>query len=190
MDTYRIALRGLIGLSDQFNLVYTIQQSAGISGDPSVAAISSWIDSMFTEIFLTTLTNRMLITGFVVEKAVAGKWVFVTEADHQLTGGSSTDTMPNQIAAVVIGITASRRRGKKFIPCLSEGNVSNGVLAGDFRSLCLTWASFYAGGFSDGLNQWVSGVCKKDGTSFLPFINFRVNQIVGTQRRRKQGIGS
>jgi hypothetical protein len=186
---YRVALCGLLGLSDEWRSIFTISMDGASVYD--MPLIADWIHGMYNVGMLSRISNRVTADHFILEKVVNGKWSYVDEYPISIHGTSESDALPNQIAAVVIGITPSRRRGKKFIPGICEDLQSQGVLNDSILPLLTNFAQSWTDPSSavEGA-LWGSGVCKPDGTDFLQFTNYRVDKIVGTQRRRKQGKGS
>lgn len=189
-STVRIAVAGKLNGIDELRNVFTVQD--GSSTVPTSSSVAAWITAMYTTSgLLGALSNRVHFDRFIVEIPVGiNKWQYTYETALNLTGGLSSDSMPQQVAAVVVGITASRRRGKKFISGISEGNVTNGQLNSDFITILQAFGNTWIAGFMDGANQWNAGVCKAGGTDFLQFTSARVDLLTGTQRRRKPGVGS
>lgn len=190
MGVCRIAVAGKFRGTDDLRNVFTVNSTEQIT--PNNSAITAWITALYTTTgLLGAMSNQTTYDRYIVEVPDAqGHWIYQREVALSLVGGSSSDYLPQQNAAVVIGITPSRRRGKKFLAGLAEGNVTGGVLNSDFKTICQSFASSWIAGFDDGSVHWTSGVCRSNGSDFLGFTASRVDSLVGSQRRRKPGVGA
>lgn len=189
MGVARVAVDGLL-LADDYRNVFTIFNAGATV--PASAAVSSWITAMYTTSgLLGVLSNALQLRRFILEHVDSnGKWIYDYETSLSIGGGVGTTPIPNQNAAVVIGVTASRRRGKKFIGGLISTQVVNGVIQSALNTPLVAFGSAWIAGFTDGGVQWLSGVCRSDGSNFLQFTSARVDTYSGTQTRRKPGRGA
>lgn len=188
MGVARIAIAGSLAGTEVRN-VFTVNSDAGLA--PGSAAVAAWLTALYdTSGLLGSLTTALHFDRFYVEWLDSlFKWIFTSEGTLDLTGEAASDRVPNQIAAVVVGITPSRRRGKKFIPGITEEDVTGGVLQSTLVAYLENFGDTWIEGLNDGEATWRSGVVKKNSSDFLDFVTFRVDPYVGTQRQRKPGIG-
>lgn len=183
-----MAVAGLINGVDATRNVFTFGTSGTI---PDLSAIEAYLDNIYSTNYLSTVPNIWATYKYVVEVPDnAGHWTYYDEHAYVRAGTSAGQALPQQCAAVVIGVTQSRRRGKKFLGPVNEANSNNGVLDPGLISVLSTLAGAYVTEIQDGAVTYPAGVCKPDGTDFLMFTSGRVDTIMGTQRRRKQGKGS
>jgi hypothetical protein len=94
------------------------------------------------------------------------------------------------MAYVIVGVTASRRRGKKFLGPLPESLQNAGVPTAGAITALEEFRDGYLATFSSGGQDYTPGVCKPDGLDFVPFVAARIDLLLGTQRRRKPGVGA
>ncbi len=155
-------------------------------GEDLYDEIDTWVD-------LNVVVNPMTLHELEWD-AVEGLWVVdrligITTPSITFTG--ATDPLPHQCSAVLVGNTARpKSRGRKFLPPFLD-------LAADGSD----WVSAVLTGLGLALNHYLAdevvtasndlspGVPRTAANEFLPFGTGIVNSIVGTQRRRKPGIG-
>lgn len=189
MGTFRIAVIGHINGVDEWRNIYTVN----VTGTDVLSTdIVSYLDALYTTSLLSQLSNKITIDRWVLEQpGTLGKWSYVKEQAYTKVGGSSGDMLPNQMAVVAIGITPSRRRGKKFVPGIVEAAQNQGILDSGSVTIFTTFAQVYTDPASAVPGTPLHcGVCKADGSDFLEFSSFRLDRLLGTQRRRKPGVGA
>ena len=189
MGVFRMALVGRLNGADETRNVYTFDSGGG--GLPSAAEVVAYLDTLYTSDFLDQISPLWSSERWIIEEPTGGGlWEYRLEGNYIKTGQGASETFPQQIAYVIIGITPSRRRGKKFIAGVPEVKAQNGVIVGSVLPHLQLYADHWIAGMTVGVGTAFSGVCKPDGTDFLAFNSTRVDAILGTQRRRKQGSGS
>lgn len=123
----------------------------------------------------------------VTQDALIGEDVFTTT-----TAGTATDqASPMQVAYLVRFPTNYRgSQGRKFIPGCNEGSLGeNGELNTATQAACLAYALEILDGVTVSGELFVPGVDNPDKGRFAAYESAICNDIVGTQRRRKQGQG-
>jgi len=189
MSVFRVALVGHINGSDETRNIFTFDD--GGFGLPSGAEVVAWLQSLYTIGVLAVISDDWSSERFIIEEPDgAGHWEYRSEGTYELHGTGGGDTLPQQSAYVVIGVTPSRRRGKKFIAGIPELLQDGGRLGATALTNLQDYANAYVLPMTVGAGEAPSGVCRADGSDFLAFSSGRVDQIVGSQRRRKQGLGS
>lgn len=106
--------------------------------------------------------------------------------------GSTADPLPNQNAAVLVGNTGRpKSRGRKFLaPFEDTAAVGSEWGAPVLTNLVLALAHYLADETVVGENKLSPGVPRANEDTFLPFTDGIVNSVVGSQRRRKLGVGA
>lgn len=190
MASARVAYCGKFNGVDDVRNVFTINNPT--HEIPDTADVADWLTAMYhTSGLMALLSNKLRYDHFVVEVPLSdGKWVYNYEGALAYTGEKTDNYLPQQVAAVVVGITSSRRRGKKFISGITESSAIDGSFITEFQTALQAFGDAYILGIPGGSNPWFSGVCKKDGSEFIEFSAVRVDQLLGTQRRRKPGVGA
>ena len=190
MTTFRVAISGKYHSSDDWTNVYTFSDEPGVADIPVPPTLTTWINGMYPDAMLGILSGIITIDRAVLEVPVAGKWQYRYEVAINKQGQKSGDALPQQMAAVIIGVTASRRRAKKFIAGLCEDGQNGGILDNATLGVLRAFGDRWAAPLTSGDNPFFAGVCKRDGTGFETLTATRVDAVLGTQRRRKQGVGS
>lgn len=188
MPTFRGVLRGVLAGVTQTINVFTFHTDTGHV--LTLDEFQDYLEALYDISFLAIIANAWSATSIAVTQADgSGGWDTLGERPFTIVGTSGDDNCPQQIAYVVVGITAGRARGKKFIAGVPEGMQENGVVDGVAMTQLNDYGGLYAGGISTGDGLLQCGTCDENGNNFHAFVGYRVNTIVGTQRRRKQGVG-
>lgn len=106
-------------------------------------------------------------------------------------GDVNNDPLPLQIAAVCrFPTNYLRSQGRKFVGGLTENQTQgNGVLIPTTVTAHASYAARIAAGFTVNGDLFVAGADNPSKARFAAFTASIVNDVVGTQRRRKQGVG-
>lgn len=193
MAHYRLVAMGqLFGAWDCFNSFYfqipNPQQEAN-----AVSLAGDWITAMYTPV-LSILSNAFTLKQFSVSRYDTVNHVFETEefGSINIAGTDQAEVLPLQNAAVVIAYTGVKRMiGKKFLGGLTSGTIDGALLA--------SGAVVALGNFAA---KWLEGVVvnqvtllrpslfrKETGVFYEPTI-MKVDNLIGSQRRRKIGVGA
>jgi len=161
-------------------------------------AIEQYVEDIYGSI-AAYLNDGMTFNPILVDKidwnATEGLWEvegYVGARTPTVTITNTDDPLPNQMAGVLVANTLRpKSRGRKFFP----GLVETSALQGDLIAAALT-------AFTTALNHYLAdetvtssnvlspGVPREDAGTFLEFTVGVVNSILGTQRRRKPGVGA
>ena len=168
------------------------QTDAVVSG-----AVEGYLEDIYNEMS-TYLSDDFTINPSWLNKVAwnitQSKWLTTYLVDiftPSFTHGNTDDPFPNQIAPVMVGNTYNpNSRGRKFV----MGFVETAALAGSLVAAAVTdlvgAVSYYISPVAiDGSNSLVPGVPDEDSATFWTFRDGAANTIVGTQRRRKPGVG-
>lgn len=162
------------------------------------AAIEDYVEDMLTSLLThiaSAITMQLDYVHEMVWNGTKGLWevnrlVGTVEPASTFTGPS--EQLPWQNAAVLTANTARpKTRGRKFIPGMTEGGT-----AGDsewtstvLTNLATALANYLADETISAGNDLIVGVPSTVDGNFYPFTDGEVNEIVGSQRRRKPGVG-
>jgi hypothetical protein len=123
------------------------------------------------------------------------KWKVVQNVGERtptVTFLNTVDVFPNQVAATMLAYTAHPRvKGRKFIPGFSDNQAD----AGDLITSALTamgnaLAEYLADITISAGNTLSPGVPRTESNIFRKLGSGLINSVLGTQRRRKPGIGA
>jgi hypothetical protein len=188
MADYKMVTKWLWDGDYMENVFYFVPDGGG--ADEIVLLAAEWLEAMFTpiaSIIINTVDNQ----DNEIFSWSGTDWVLVGSFRSEVGGSATTaDILPRQVAAVIIGKTATpRSQGRKFIGGLVNSVQSAGQLTDAARStlddFALAWTSPFTG-TAHGLNP---GVFHALTHAIIPFVGRRVDQILGTQRKRKHGVG-
>lgn len=179
--------------------VFTWRAAFDAAQDFSVVLplIAEYIEDMYDligpELKSTILWNPFILYR-MVWNALLSQWEVgdvVGEYIITPTTTGTADAFPNQIAPVITaGTDRPKSRGRKFIPGCVE-TIADGS---DLIASAITDFTNFAVEYADKIliatgNNMVPGVLRTGVQEFLPFTFALVNSVVGTQRRRKPGVG-
>lgn len=176
----------------QIRNVYEVIHTGTITLDnlPVLNAALAWAESIYAPLF-GSMTNQLSFDTVQVNNKTQGT-IIGEAAFPTLTAGGDADTAsPLQISAVVRFPTGFKgSQGRKFIPGLCEDDLeANGILSAAWQSALATTAANALNGFTVSGNLFVYGADNPGLGRFAAFQSGIVNDVVGTQRRRKQGVG-
>ena len=191
-ELYKGVLRGhwSDGSGETRNIFYGTMPSPS---DTDAAATMQGYVAAFCDAAKGLIDSSFQFYGCDVYKYISNNvWQLILETGLSIAGtNGSTDSLPHQIAAVLVGRTQNgRSRPKKFLPGVVEG-VSTGtgwtsaallILA----QVLLAWISDYTDSIT---NITLHPVCHRKGKTDLDIIGGRADNVQGTQRRRKIGLG-
>lgn len=102
-----------------------------------------------------------------------------------------SDSLPNQIAPVLLAYTARPKSyGRKFLAGMDETtSVGSDIQTAPLTALGTALSHYLADEVISGADVLSPGIPRASEDTFLEFGSGAVDSIVGTQRRRKPGIG-
>lgn len=172
---------------DEAQLDDDVKTAIGASLDNLYDDITTWIGD--------GITVNPAFFNIVSWSVELGKWT--TDSDlgiEDLTwaGESIGDPMPNQMAAVLTAATARpKARGRKFFPLFVETSAIGGELIQAAQDgLAAAGVDWLANLPLGGSNVLIPIVPSSVDGGELGLQSVEVNSIMGTQRRRKPGVGA
>lgn len=162
------------------------------------AAVEGYIEAIYGEVSTYLSTDFTINPSWLHKVAwdpVGAEWattylidIFTPSFSHPATD----NPFPNQIAPVMVGNTYNPgSRGRKFLMGFVETAADAGSLITAAVVAMVAAVAEYISGFQiDGSNTIYPGVVDDDGPTFQVFRDGLANTIVGTQRRRKPGVGA
>lgn len=173
---------------------FSTTQGAIVVGDAAQLYIEDIMGALTTYL-LDDFTINPSYLHKVAWDPVGSKWaieeligVFTPDFAHT----ANTDVFPNQVAPVIVANTARpKSRGRKFFSAFAENSALGSELIGAaITALGVSLNHYLADETVAGDNVLVPGVPRESADVFLPFTDGLVNSILGTQRRRKPGVGA
>jgi hypothetical protein len=188
MAIQRAVAIGTIGSTVQIRNVFHADVIPGLA-DPAIDLWYTYLNYLYGFV-AQCLCGVVQYTSFETYVPVAGDWILEDQHVLAISGAEGTDYLPNAVALVIEGIASgSRHIGKKFFSGVAEGftsgNVLTGAAVGYIASALLGYISPCYGLSSGSLTP---GVVDKN-FQFHPFVGGVVASLLGSQRRRKPGVG-
>lgn len=159
-------------------------------------AIKTWVDTLYaflgTEIPVGTEMEPADIT-IVVWNGTAGQW----ETDRNLgtytpldAFANASEQLPNQCSAFCVANTVlPKSKGRIFAYPFGEDRQDHGVLIAASLANLVLFAAQYITDQPIGGDELLSGVVREAADVFLGFTTVQANDVIGTQRRRRFGVG-
>ena len=176
----------------------------GVTSTDVIQLINDVLDCLRTTLWPALSPEYTLVE-------VRAKKLYPTATDEVVTPAVSTDhgtasgeSLPSFCAAVVAiktGLAGRTHRGRNYWGGIPEGGAANSLMTGTEWGLVIAFAACLAGKFI-GLtasSSWTLGVLSRKletavggnpSNAFTAATNLTVSQVIGTQRRRKLGVGS
>lgn len=181
------------------NVFYFVANFVSEETNTSVVnAIESYVEDIYGAIS-TYLSDGFTINAGPIHKVTwdsdTSKWVISALLGNILptiTHTNTNDPFPNQIAPVLVGNTLRpKTRGRKFLMGTVEEMADGSHLeAAAITAMGNALNHYLADEVVSGSNQLSPGVLREGVESFKEFSDGSVNSVVGTQRRRKPGVGA
>jgi len=166
-------------------------------GASIVSAVVDYIEDIFTAV-ATYLSDGFTINitpvHSVVWDAETADWVvnaLIGTGLPSFTHTNTDDPFPNQIAPVLVANTERpKSKGRKFLPGFVETSADGSdLVTAAVTALTTALNNYIADETVSGDSVLSPGVLRKGVESFKAFTDGQVNSVVGTQRRRKPGVG-
>ena len=196
-DILKVVLQAVLPDGTQAeNVYYLIAALAAPYADQSILnALETWIETAYTHI-LGAIVDDVAINDLVCDviEWQVDHWETVyhvgTEA-VDLAPTSVDDWLPNQVSPfATFNTTRPKSKGRKFLYGFSDLAVVGGYLT----AAVVTDIADYAADIMDvitlaPLNTLTPGIVRSTEDTFLAFLSAVVTNVVGTQRRRRPGVG-
>lgn len=186
--THKFVVRGAWEGMAVYNIFYA--ETAETDNDSVRLAAKEWLMAFYGAIN-SHISQDWTCSSADVYEWIALDWTQLGSVNFTgLQGNSGAEPLPRQCAAVLIGQTGVKRaQGRKFIGALTEpaqsaGRLTDTVLA-QMIAAALIWTEPYTGTNSVILQPGIW----RTTDEFVPFNGYRANRVMGTQRRRKAGVG-
>ena len=163
-----------------------------------VAAIATYIEDIYAEVqayIKSTVTLDSVDVDEVQFNATKNIWEIVRSVGQ---GGLSdafagtAELLPNQVAPVLMAYTGRPKSyGRKFLTGFDE-SATNGsdLVSGLITAMTAALGDYLATEVISAGNDLIPVIVRATVNSVLPLVSGAVNSIVGSQRRRKPGVGA
>jgi len=163
-----------------------------------VAAIVGYVEDIMDAVNAYTAStadfNPMEVN--VVEwDGTEAEWLttrYVGQDTPTWTGAAGGDILPNQVAPVLMATTLRpKTRGRKFLPAFAEtASQGSTIITAVMTTLATALAHYIADESISANNDLIVGVPSGVTGTFKEFSVGDVSDVIGSQRRRKPGVGA
>ena len=168
------------------------------TGTAVLGAVKTYLEDFYDAIkayVKSTVTFNPFTLQTMTWDGGTGKWeieAYWGTSTINITNESLDDQFPNQVAATLTANTVRpKSRGRKFAPPFVETSALAGdLIGGAVTALTDALSHYIADETVSGENVLSPGVIRAGVDTFLEFTTGVVNSILGTQRRRKPGVGA
>ena len=181
------------------NVFYFVAEFlASQTGTAVLGAVKQYLEDFYDAI-KAYVKSSVTFNPFTLHKlqwnATESEWEveeFIGSDDVEVTNTSLDDQFPNQVAATMTANTARpKSRGRKFAPpFVDTAAVAGDLIAGAVTALGVALNHYLSDETVFSGNLLSPGVPRVGFNTFLEFTNGVVNSVLGTQRRRKPGVGT
>lgn len=197
-DVLRTTCNFTLGSGDQYQNVFhhIFDGVGGVSDAVVVADIATWASTMYEEL-------RLVVENAVVEQLssvdqvdwVVDAWEVIANIGTFTPGftpASAATQLPNQTSPFVVFKTARPKTvGRKFLFPFEATQQDSGILAAGMITKLIAWADDAVNDIDiDVLNVLHPGVPRTAVNDWENFTVAVVTNLVGSQRRRRQGYGA
>lgn len=181
------------------NVYYLLAELTAGFGDSTVMdAVEVWFEEMYAEVVpdLVDTTLQDWCTLHEIQfNDVSDTWEVFRLLGlflPTLTPGNESEGLPNQSSAFVTFNTARpRSRGRKFLYPFGETTQDATILTGGALADVTDYAAVALNDITlSPLNTLIPGIVRVGFEVYLPYTVAIVTDILGTQRRRRPGVGA
>lgn len=179
------------------NVYHHIADFVASFGDSTiVTAIDTWLGNIYANLLARVNSGTTIQVCNVDKVAWDGtEWAVIANVGSTVPSFSPTgsgDICPNQVSPFVVFKTQRPRSvGRKFLFPALETDQNQGILVSALTTALVAYA---AGVMVDinmaPLSDLVAGIPRTAVDVFYPFLLAIVTDLVGTQRRRRPGVGA
>lgn len=159
-------------------------------------AVKTWVETLYGFVASEIKSNVTLEDGTVdvIEwNAVESVWEVIQNVGIYSpldTFASVDEALPNQCSAFVIGNTARpKSKGRIFVFPFTEAFQNHGILTSIAMTALGLFAAQYIADQPISADALLTGIVRETSSEWLPFLTVSFQDVIGTQRRRRQGIG-
>ena len=182
------------GGGDIMNVFHFRLAGVSVADDELLQDITEWVVDHWAVRWVQMASNGCTLSHYDADIVTAtGEVVRNIGGDIvDAQGTIANDVLPAGNAAYMLAYTAvPKARGSKYVPGISESEVTSGSLAVGYLADLALLLAIYLNPFLGGSGATLQpGVASKVLETFVPFlISGAIDAVVAYQRRRKAGVG-
>lgn len=190
-DVFKLSLEMTFTGTDQIVNTFHYRQEAVVIGNPAEDLANQWVNDVFP-------TYRLFLSDRIVLQVVTVRPIppatNMADAIVGLNGQhGSGDIVPLSDAPIVTwrtGQVGRSRRGRTYLPPPQESVQDGGSINSTYKGLITDWADVNMQLLELAVVQWQQVIWSETLAEATPVTTYIVRDIMGDQRRRRQGVGS
>jgi hypothetical protein len=193
-DHFRLALEwSMPELQSAYNILGLTCESGTSSDAAFLTSAASWVTTAFATVQGIIHNQVDIEAGIINQVTWSGtEWVvsrLIGTILPTFTATDANDMLPHAVAGVITFPTATPRKwGRVFVPGLSEVQQADSLLIAGAATALANLGTALMTAFTPGSASCRYAVLGKGGNVDLPTA-LQVNGLVGSQDRRKPGVG-
>lgn len=199
-DILRVTINGTLsdGTKVQNRKTFMADISVPLADSIILIAIDTWVETLYGYVasYIPTSTDLEQGTVDLIEwNAVDSIWEVVRNVGVYSpldTFSAADEGLPNQVAPFVVGGTLRpKTRGRLFVFPFSEASQAYGILVTAALTALGNLATQYILDQAvDAAGYLRSGVVRENVDAWYEFQSVEASDVLGTQRRRRKGVGT
>jgi hypothetical protein len=192
-DTYRLAMVGRLTSGQQWvtTMAYIQNENTLVPGAQALA--EAFAAGPATVLMALLPTDYAMDVVEVRQLNAPGTEGF--DEPVTLLGSDPIEALPPMNCTIVskrTGLVGRRFRGRMYLPAPSEGQQNGGALLGTYVANVQAWAEtiLVVDAIDGSLAQYTARIWHDDLGTGTNLTNVLVRTLLGTQRRRRAGVGS
>lgn len=188
MAVSKAVVKALIGGVVEVRNVYSA--SIVLAGGESMSDVwLQYLGPIYDEV-VNLLSNTFATYSYEVLEPVGTGWAPVDEVVFGHAGVGTTAVLPNAVAAVILAKAPGLRHvGRKFFSAVGTSMTAGNALISTALAILANVLLLYISPFTTfSSSTFAPGVIDRFGT-FHAFVGGIVSSLLGSQRRRKPGVG-
>lgn len=190
-DIYRLSVRSQYLDTNDFVNVFHYRQELVVIGDPAEDLANQWVNDV-SDAYNDCLPQNIHVKQISV-RPVAGI-VSGFDVDVDQAGGQGTGDIVAFTSAPIItwrtGFTGRSRRGRSYLPPPVETAQANGIMTGPALTGMDNFAEAAIQLLELAVVQWQMVVWSATLQEAFPVTSWVSRPLMGTMRKRRQGVGS
>jgi len=176
---------------------FLCQLASPLSDAVVLNAVKTWVETLYAFVaswISSTVDLQDGTVDIIVWNAVESFWEVTQNVGIYSpldTFAGPNEELPNQCSAFVIGNTGRpKSKGRMFVFPFVETSQDHGILVAGALTALGNLAAQYITGQPISADNLQSGIVREAANMYLQFLTVSYGDVIGTQRRRRLGIGA
>lgn len=199
-DVLRVSVNFELSDGSLYQNIYTLIRDGDdpVSDEDTLTAIATWVSDAYDELVglvLDTITEQLCFVDRIEFNEILDEWRVVENVGTFTPTWAPVGTgnaLPFQTSPYVVFKTQRPKSvGKKFLFPLTEAQQDSTILVGGAVTAITAYAAAILAAINLGGDATLNAVIVRTGIqTVLPFLVAVIGNILGTQKRRRPGVGA